>query len=52
MINPINHNEGWEKQALERLALASLQEERRARHWGILLSRLPFSIYSLFYSLD
>ncbi|MBI0414091.1 MAG: S49 family peptidase [Nitrosospira sp.] len=40
MINPINHNEGWEKQALERLALASLQEERRARHWGILFKSL------------
>ena len=26
---------GWERDLLERLAFASLQEQRRARRWGI-----------------
>lgn len=34
--------EGWEKQVLEKLALASLQEQRRARQWSIFFKSLAF----------
>lgn len=32
----------WERQVLEKLATASLQEQRRARHWGIFFKLLTF----------
>jgi len=35
MADSDNRNQGWEQQVLEKLALSSLQEQRRARHWGI-----------------
>ena len=33
---------GWERAALERIALASLQEQRRSRRWGIFFKMLGF----------
>lgn len=33
---------GWERQVLEKLAMSALQEQRRARHWGILFKTLTF----------
>ena len=35
--------ENWERQALERVALAGIQEQRRARHWGIFFKLLTFT---------
>jgi protease IV len=32
----------WEKKVLEKLVLASLNEQRRTRHWGILFKSLTF----------
>ena len=34
--------ENWERKALERVALAAIQEQRRARHWGIFFKILLF----------
>jgi protease-4 len=34
--------DGWERQVLEKLALSALQEQRRARHWGIFFKLLGF----------
>lgn len=34
--------ENWERQTLEKLALAALQEQRRARQWSILFRLLTF----------
>jgi protease-4 len=39
---------GWEREALTRLANAALQEQRRARRWGILFKFLTFLYLSLF----
>src|SRR5262245_51705104 len=36
---PSNH---WERQVLEKVALAAIQEQRRARHWGIFFKLLLF----------
>ena len=33
---------GWERKVLEKLALAALQEQRRARHWSIFFKTLGF----------
>jgi len=33
---------GWEREAIERLARAALDEQRRARHWGIFFKTLTF----------
>lgn len=33
---------GWERQTLEKVALASIQEQRRSRHWGIFFKLLAF----------
>src|SRR5574340_1051921 len=30
----------WEREVLEKLALAAVQEQRRSRHWGILFKTL------------
>ena len=32
----------WEREVLEKLALAAVQEQRRSRHWGILFKTLGF----------
>jgi len=32
----------WERQTLEKVALAAIQEQRRARHWGIVFKMLLF----------
>jgi len=42
MFDSENRNEGWEKQALEKLAFSSVQEQRRARRWGIFFKSLTF----------
>src|ERR1043166_8467741 len=34
--------ENWERKALERVALAAVQEQRRARHWSIFFKILLF----------
>ncbi len=36
-----NHN--WERNVLEKLALSAIQEQRRARHWGIFFKTLTFA---------
>lgn len=44
----------WQRQTIEKLAFASLKEQRRARHWGIFFKSLTF-IYLfvlLFYAMD
>jgi protease-4 len=33
---------GWERQTIEKLAQSALQEQRRARHWGIFFKVLTF----------
>lgn len=40
----INRNTGdnWERNTLEKVALAAIQEQRRARHWSILFKLLLF----------
>ncbi|MFZ2541993.1 MAG: S49 family peptidase [Gallionella sp.] len=35
-------NNNWERGVLEKLALSALQEQRRARHWGIFFKTLTF----------
>jgi protease IV len=35
-------DDNWERRALEKVALAAIQEQRRARHWGILFKLLLF----------
>ena len=42
MADSDNRNQGWEQQVLEKLALSSLQEQRRSRHWGIFFKSLTF----------
>jgi protease IV len=34
--------DNWERKALEKVALAAIQEQRRARHWGIFFKLLTF----------
>jgi protease-4 len=42
-MNPSDDKHGnWERQVLERLALSSLQEQRRSRYWGIFFKSLTF----------
>lgn len=43
---PGAHEPGWERTLLERLAFASLTEQRRARRWSIFF-RLFFAVYLL-----
>ncbi len=33
----------WEREVIEKLALAALREQRRARHWGIFFKLLGFA---------
>ena len=42
MADSENRTDGWEKEVLEKLALASLHEHRRARQWGIFFKSLTF----------
>jgi protease-4 len=35
-----DQNNNWERSVLERLAISAIQEQRRARHWGILFKTL------------
>jgi protease-4 len=39
---PAAREERWERDALERLARSALEEQRRARHWGIFFKVLTF----------
>jgi len=39
---PLHSDEHWERNALEKIALAAIQEQRRARQWGILFKLLLF----------
>ncbi len=42
-MNPSDDKHGnWERQVLERLALSTLQEQRRSRYWGIFFKSLTF----------
>ncbi len=41
---PSKHPDGWERGVLERLTLATLNEQRRARRWGIFF-KLFFAAY-------
>ena len=45
MTDPVSdeaQGENWERKALEKLASSALQEQRRARRWGILFKTLGF----------
>lgn len=42
MADSENRNEGWEKPVLEKLVLSTLQEQRRARQWGVFFKSLAF----------
>jgi protease-4 len=37
-----DQNDNWERSVLEKLAVSALQEQRRARHWGIFFKTLTF----------
>ncbi len=39
----VKRKEGWERELLERLATASIIEQRRARRWGIFFKLLTFA---------
>ena len=41
-LGPVNSEENWERKVLEKVALAAIQEQRRARHWGIFIKLLLF----------
>jgi len=43
MNQEIDKNPGWEKQLVEKLAFASVTEQRKARRWGILFKSLTFA---------
>ena len=38
-----NNTPGWERAVLEKVALAAVTEQRRARRWGIFFKFLIFS---------
>jgi len=42
MLDSEDRKEGWEKQTLEKLAFSSVNEQRRARRWGIFFKSLTF----------
>ena len=48
MADSENRNETWEKGVLEKLALSSVQEQRRARRWGIFFKSLTFAYLFIF----
>lgn len=39
---PGNSGDNWDRKILEKVALAAVQEQRRARHWGIFFKLLLF----------
>lgn len=41
-MEPRKSTENWERSMLEKVALAAVQEQRRARHWGIFFKLLLF----------
>jgi len=41
-LNSSDTGTQWERQVLEKIALAGIQEQRRARHWGIFFKLLLF----------
>jgi len=40
--NPNNTNPGWEREAIEKLAYAALNEQKASRRWGIFFKSLMF----------
>ena len=42
MTDSTDSGNNWERQVLEKLALGALQEQRRARRWGIIFKSLTF----------
>lgn len=38
-----DQNSNWEREVLGKLAMAAVQEQRRARHWGIFFKTLTFA---------
>src|SRR4030066_1618024 len=40
-----DQNNNWERGVLEKLATSALQEQRRARHWGIFFKTLTFGFW-------
>jgi protease-4 len=40
MFDSEDRKEGWEKQTIEKLAFSSVNEQRRARRWGIFFKSL------------
>jgi protease-4 len=38
----MSDQQNWERHTIEKLAFASMQEQRRARHWGIFFKTLTF----------
>ncbi len=43
MSNSEDNNEIWQRQLLEKIAMSSISEQRRARRWGILFKMLTFT---------
>jgi protease-4 len=39
----MSDNQSWERGVLEKLAMSAIQEQRRARHWGIFFKTLTFA---------
>lgn len=49
MTTPDHDNpSGWERKALERIALEGIAEQRRSRRWGIFFKLLGFLYFTLF----
>jgi protease-4 len=42
MVESTDTSPGWERQVLEKVALAAIEEQRRARRWGIFFKLLTF----------
>lgn len=43
MSNSEDKNDVWQRQLLEKIAMTSLSEQRRARRWGVLFKMLTFT---------
>ena len=46
-----DQNNNWERGVLEKLAMSAVQEQRRARHWGIFFKTLTFAYLFLMLAL-
>jgi protease-4 len=44
-------NNNWERGVLEKLAMSAVQEQRRARHWGIFFKTLTFAFLFIMLAL-